>query len=61
MIFIRHEIYKRSFAFVRSFLSVIDRLLMITRIMSDNMPRVAILEKTPVYHQKDVTVFSTKL
>ncbi len=40
------EIIKRALSVVRSFLSVIDRLLMITRIMSNNVPRADILEKT---------------
>lgn len=40
------EIIKRALSVVRSFLSVIDRLLMITRIMSDSMLKAAILAKT---------------
>lgn len=53
-------ICNRFLSGVRSFLSVSGCLLMITRLMSDNMPRAAILEKTGRFYQKFLS-FGTKV
>lgn len=52
---------KRFLSVVRFILSVIDALLMITRIIINNMSGRAKLAIKPVHHQKDVTVFFLKL
>lgn len=54
------DFINRSLSGVRSFLSVTDGLLMITRIMSYNMPRAAILEKTVRFYQMFLS-FGTKV